>query len=109
MNSYIESTKDGKEYVAVLNASKCKTFSGFRQEMVAAFSLPENAATNTNDISGYIFSNWLGYKEIKIILNNSGSLKKDIKQFNEIMSLLNSWKSYWEAQCIQNKLNIEIS
>ena len=108
MNSYIESTKDGKEYVAVLSASKCKTFPGFRQEMVAAFSLPDNAVNNTNDISGYIFSDWLGFKKIKIILNNSGSLKKDVKHFNGIMSILNSWKSYWESLSSQHELNIEM-
>lgn len=107
--SYIESTKDGKEYVAVLNASKCRTFPGFRQEMVAAFSLPDIALSNTNDISGYIFSNWLSFMKIKIILNNSGSLKKNVKHFNEIMNMLTNWKSYWESLSFQNKLTIELS
>lgn len=109
MNSYIESNKDEQEYIAVLNAGKCKTYLGFKKELVAAFSLPEEAAANINDISGYIFSNWLGFEKIKIVFNNTGSLKKEEKHFNEIMSLLSRCKNYWESLNPQNKLNIEVS
>lgn len=109
MTSYIESNKEEQEYIAVLNGSACKTFLGFKKELVAAFSLPEEAANNINDISGYIFSNWLGFKKIKIIFNNAGSLKKEEKHFNEIMSLLSRWKNFWESLTPQNKLNIEVS
>lgn len=108
MNSYIESGKNKQIYVAVIDAGKCKTFSGFRKEMVAAFSLPNEAESNTNDIGGYIFSSWVGFKKIKIILNNSGGLRKNANQFNDIMNVLNTWKSYWESLNNQNKLIIEI-
>ncbi|HRI19382.1 MAG TPA: hypothetical protein PLA68_00445, partial [Panacibacter sp.] len=82
MSSYIESINSEEEYVAILNATKCKTYRGFRQEMVKAFSLPDIASDNSNDISGYIFSSWLGFKKIKIIFSNSGSLKKEKTHFS---------------------------
>ncbi|MBC9934686.1 barstar family protein [Chitinophaga qingshengii] len=109
MTSYIESNKEEQEYIAVLNGSACKTFLGFKKELVAAFSLPEEAADNINDISGYIFSNWLGFKRIKIVFNNTGSLKKEEKHFSEIMNLLSRWKNFWESLAPQNKLNIEVA
>jgi hypothetical protein len=108
MASYIGKEENNEpEYVATLNASRCKTFHGFREEMVKAFSLPDRAVDNTNDISGYIFSSWLGFKKIKIIFLNSGSLRKEKNHFQAITELLNNWKAYWESLDNQNKLNID--
>lgn len=76
--------------------------------MVKAFCLPAIASSNTNDISGYIFSPWLGFKKIKIIFSNSGSFKKEKNHFDEIMELLGRWKVYWEALDRQNQLSIEV-
>lgn len=108
MTSYIDANKEEQEYIAVLNGSKCRTYSCFKKELVAAFSPPEEASDNINEISGYIFSKWLGFKKIKIVINNTGSLRKEEKQFNEMMRLLNKWKNFWESTP-PNELSIEIS
>ena len=95
-------------YITTLRGSACKTYSGFIKEMGIAFSLPDSA-TNINDVSGYIFSSWLGYKKIKIVISNSGGLKKKTIRFNELMELLNEWKTFWESSDPQNEFIIEVS
>ena len=110
MNSYIEIINNEKVYVAVLNAGKCKAYSSFLKELVASFSLPESASSNFNDITGYIcFPSWFDeYKTIKIILSNSGSLKKNANRFDEIITDLNILKNSWQSISPQHKFIVEI-
>lgn len=94
--------EENKEYVAIVNSSKCKTPLGFRKALVEAFSLPDIASENINDINWYIFSSWLGYRKIKMIFSKSGVLKKhDI--YDEIQEILELWKVDWESKNINNK------
>lgn len=98
-----EKFEEDKEYIAVINSSKCKTHLGFRKALVEAFSLPETASENINDINWYIFSSWLGYRKIKMIFNKSGALKKH-NIYDEIQEQLNLWKVDWESKNANNRL-----
>jgi hypothetical protein len=105
-HSYVEIIDGERIYVAVLNSSKCKTNSGFLKEVIMVFSLPENC--HYYDISAYLSYWFREFKTIKVILSNSGSLRKNDSRFNEVITAINSWKNDWEIISPQNEFIIEV-
>ena len=94
------------EYVALIDAGRCRTPLGFRKALVEAFFLPAAAAENLNDINWYIFSPWLGFARIRMIFTNSGGLRK-CPYWVEIQAILALWKADWESKAKGNRLTIE--
>lgn len=104
MNSYIELTNGEKIYVAEISGKKCTTFSGFMKELIGSFNLSSDTPLNINAITGYILSSWLGYK--KIIIVGINVLKKEKSHYDEIMKILNDYKTFWENKNPKNKFVI---
>ena len=95
-----------KEYIALINASKCKTYLGFIKALNEAFFIHTGYEENINDTRWHIFSSDVGHRKIKMLFTHSGSLKKQ-SIYSKIVEDLQEWKTWWETEHPKNQLTIE--
>ena len=88
--------EEEKEYVAMIEASKCRTYTGFIEALNDAFFIHTGQEPHINDTMWYI----------KMLFMRSGALKK-LPIYDEIIADLTQWKRYWEAENPKNQLEWE--
>ncbi|ASF41805.1 hypothetical protein [Capnocytophaga endodontalis] len=98
--------EEEKEYIAMVEASKCRTYIGFIEALNDAFFIHTGQEPHINDTMWHIFSSDVGHRKIKILFMRSGSLKK-LSVYHEITADLEQWKRYWEAENPKNQLEWE--
>ena len=98
--------EEDKEYVAIVEASKCRTYKGFIEALNEAFFIHTGQEPHINDTMWYIFSSDVGYRKIKMLFMRSGALKK-LPIYDEIIADLIQWKRYWESENAKNQLEWE--
>ena len=59
--------EEEKEYIALINASKCKTYLGFIKALNEAFFIHTGYEENINDTRWHIFSSDVGHRKIKML------------------------------------------
>ena len=98
--------EEEKEYIAMVEASKCRTYIGFIEALNDAFFIHTGQEPHINDTMWHIFSSDVGHRKIKILFMRSGALKK-LPVYHEITADLEQWKRYWEAENPKNQLEWE--
>ena len=98
--------EEDKEYVAVVEASKCRTYIGFIEALNEAFFIHTGQDPHINDTMWYIFSSDVGHRKIKMLFMSSVSFIK-VHFYDHIISVLIQWKRYWESENAKNQLEWE--
>ena len=106
-NSYITRSQGNDFLIAEIDTCKCFTSRGMYNEFEEAFSFPPSSNRGSIDVL-LDFMRDLGWQKIKnyqvILTNLEKAKKKNPAQLNEIISILEIIKEYWDGKKKNKKM-----